>query len=80
MRAALVLLIGVIAASPVAAETRRLPATERSPAVKTLPLKGAGRANPCATYGPGFVQVEGTGSCVKLGGTLDVGVSTSIRR
>jgi hypothetical protein len=26
------------------------------------------KANPCAQYGPGFVQVEGTTTCIKVGG------------
>lgn len=28
----------------------------------------------CAEYGAGYVRVEGTGSCVRLGGAIDVGV------
>lgn len=28
------------------------------------------RANPCAAHGPGFQPVEGTGTCVKLGGSV----------
>jgi len=44
---------------------------------KTLPLKGASSANSCAAYGPGFVKVEGSGTCVKVGGAISVGVGTS---
>ncbi|MCA6098899.1 hypothetical protein [Bradyrhizobium australafricanum] len=40
---------------------------------KTLPLKSATRSNPCASYGPGFVKVEGSDTCVKLGGAVSVG-------
>lgn len=79
MRAPLVILAGLIAISPATAETPRRAPTE-APAVKTLPLKGAAGANPCAAYGPGFVKIEGTGSCVKIGGALDVGVAASTRR
>ena len=32
------------------------------------PLKG----NPCAAYGAGFVQVEGSSTCVKIGGSVRV--------
>ena len=39
---------------------------------KTLPLKGTARSNSCAEFGPGFVRVEGTGSCVKVGGGISV--------
>jgi hypothetical protein len=27
--------------------------------------------NPCAEYGPGFVQVAGTNTCVKVGATVE---------
>ena len=33
---------------------------------------GSGR-NPCSTFGPGFVQLEGSSTCVKLGGSISVG-------
>ncbi|MVT67024.1 hypothetical protein GPL21_18150 [Bradyrhizobium pachyrhizi] len=42
-------------------------------AAKTLPPKSATRSNPCASYGPGFVKVEGSDTCVKLGGAVSVG-------
>ena len=51
-----------------------LPATDQGG--KTLPLKGAGtRANACAAYGRGFVMVEATGSCVKIGGAISAGAT-----
>jgi hypothetical protein len=28
---------------------------------------------PCAEYGPGFVRVEGTNTCVKVGGSVEAG-------
>ncbi len=81
MRALLVIATGFLAISPAAAETARLPTSDRSPQTsKVLPLKGATGANACAAYGPGFVKVEGSGSCVKIGGTLDIGVAASSRR
>ena len=39
---------------------------------KTLPSKSVTRSNPCASYGPGFVKVEGSDTCVKLGGGISV--------
>ena len=30
------------------------------------------RGNPCAAYGAGFVRVEGTTTCVKVGATVGV--------
>jgi len=44
---------------------------------KTLPLKGASSANSCAAYGPGFARVEGSDTCVKVGGAISVGVGTT---
>jgi hypothetical protein len=44
---------------------------------KTLPLKGASSANSCAAYGPGFVKLEGSDTCVKVSGAISVGVGTS---
>jgi hypothetical protein len=45
---------------------------------KLLPLKGAAAANGCAGYGPGFVKVDGTGTCVKIGGAISVETGTSV--
>ena len=42
---------------------------KKSPKSATLhPIKG----NPCATYGAGFVKVEGSDTCVKIGGSVSV--------
>jgi hypothetical protein len=81
MRALLLILISLLATSATAAESLRLPAAEPRQAGKTLPLKGtagAARAGSCASYGPRFVMVEGTGTCVKIGGSISV--DTTIRR
>lgn len=43
---------------------------------KLLPLKGASSANSCAAYGAGFVKVEGSDTCVKIGGVISIGAST----
>jgi Porin subfamily len=44
---------------------------------KLLPMKGASAGNACAAYGPGFVKVEGTETCVKIGGAVSIGVGSS---
>jgi hypothetical protein len=44
---------------------------------KLLPLKRATSGNSCAAYGAGFMKVEGTGTCVKIGGAVSIGVGTS---
>jgi hypothetical protein len=37
---------------------------------KLLPLKSNGAGNPCAALGPGFAKVDGTDTCVKIGGSV----------
>ena len=44
---------------------------------RLLPLKGAGAGNSCAAYGPGFVKLDGTDTCVKIGGAVGIGVGSS---
>ncbi|UQD76900.1 hypothetical protein JEY40_21405 [Bradyrhizobium japonicum] len=81
MRAPLLILISLLATSAAAAEALRLPPAERPQAGKALPLKGTGgtaKAGSCASYGPRFVMVEGTGTCVKIGGSISV--ETTVRR
>jgi hypothetical protein len=42
---------------------------------KLLPVKGATSANSCAAFGAGFVKVEGTDTCAKIGGYVSSGAS-----
>jgi hypothetical protein len=81
MRATVLILIAFATTSAAAAESLRLPPTEPPQSGKTLPLKGASgaaKAGSCATYGPRFVMVDGTGTCVKIGGS--VSVDAAVRR
>jgi hypothetical protein len=48
-----------------------------APSDKLLPLKGASSGNSCVAFGPGFVKVEGSDSCVKVGGATSIGAGTS---
>ncbi len=48
-----------------------------APADKLLPLKGASGGNSCAAFGPGFVKVEASDSCVRIGGATSIGAGTS---
>lgn len=34
-------------------------------------------SNPCAAYGPGFVRVAGSSTCLKLGGYISVEVGAN---
>jgi hypothetical protein len=47
------------------------------PSGKLLPLKGATSGNSCAAYGAGFVKIEGSDTCIKIGGAVGVGAGTS---
>lgn len=78
MRGFLLLILVALLARPAAAEPPSKTAMDRTPPTKVLPLKGATSGNPCAAFGPGFVRIEGTGTCVKIGGAIDVGVGTSV--
>ncbi|MDA9421205.1 MULTISPECIES: hypothetical protein [Bradyrhizobium] len=74
-------LISFPATSVAAAEALRLPPAERPQAGKALPLKsatGKAGAGSCASYGARFVMVEGTGTCVKIGGSISI--DTTVRR
>jgi hypothetical protein len=44
---------------------------------KPKPVARPRAAASCAEYGAGYVRVEGTGSCVRLGGGISVGVGGS---
>ncbi|TYO67259.1 hypothetical protein FXV83_06480 [Bradyrhizobium hipponense] len=82
MRATILILICLATTSATAAESLRLPPPERPQAGKALPLKGASggrtRASACASYGPRFVMVEGTGTCVEIGGSIST--DAAVRR
>jgi len=41
------------------------------------PKAPAATANPCAQYGPGFVQVQGTTTCVRTNGYVRIDAGTS---
>ena len=68
----------LLPASSVLAQQPGLQKSEKAAASgKTLPLRGAASANSCAAYGPGFVKVEGSDTCVQVGGSISLGVGTS---
>ncbi|HEY1311378.1 MAG TPA: hypothetical protein VGF02_10550 [Pseudolabrys sp.] len=33
--------------------------------------------NPCAAYGPGFIQLRGSDTCIKIGGSVEAGGGAS---
>jgi hypothetical protein len=81
MRKSLLVLTAIaLTTSGAFAEQPRAQKPEKAvPPGKVLPLKGAGSANSCAEYGPGFVKVEGSNTCMKVGGAFSIGVGGGTR-
>ena len=76
----LVVAAAMLPASAAPAGSPGLPKSDASATSgKLLPLKGATSGNSCAAYGAGFVKVEGTGTCVKIGSSISVGASSRAR-
>jgi hypothetical protein len=77
MRNLLLALIAItLPASVAAAEQPGRQKLDLTPSRESqLPLKRD--AGSCAGYGPGFVKVQGTGTCVKIGGSVQVGAGVS---
>ena len=73
MRSFLVI-VAMLCVSPALAESTR-PLKLDTPATtdKAAPLKGKASSSACAAYGPGFVRIEGTDTCVQVGGSISVG-------
>ncbi len=80
MRNILLAIVAVtLPASTAAAEQPSRQKPDPTPArERLLPLKrDAGAGNSCAAYGPGFVKIDGTGTCVKVGGSIEIGAGGS---
>ena len=76
MRKFLLVMIA-LALPPVAAaaEPLRLQKTDKITPDKPVPLKRSGNA--CAEYGAGFVRIEGTNTCMKIGGAVSIGAGVA---
>jgi hypothetical protein len=73
----LAFLIAISLGSSAVAEPLRLDKAEKAAtSAKPLPAKRA--YNSCAAFGAGFAKVEGTDTCVKLGGAVSVGVGGAV--
>ena len=74
MRKFFLSIFALLSVSSALAESAR-PLKLDTPAVidKSAPLRGKASSNSCAAYGPGFVKVEGTDTCVRVGATISVG-------
>jgi hypothetical protein len=68
----------LLPASSATAEQFGLQKSDKSIAAgRQLPLKGARTDHSCAAYGAGFVRVDGTQTCVKIGGAVSIGAGGS---
>jgi hypothetical protein len=73
------ILLAIMVAMPLLSSASAEPSGGQKPdksgtSDRLLPVKRSGAANSCAAYGAGFVKVEGTETCVKIGGAVSIGV------
>jgi hypothetical protein len=79
MRKSLLVMIavGLPAVAAFAEQPRSQKPDKPATAGKLLPLKRSNSANACAEYGAGFVKIEGSNTCIKIGGAVSVGAGVS---
>ena len=75
----LAILAVVLSGSLALADPVGRPKPDYTTPVDRLPPVKSATAKRCAAYGPGFVQVEGTDSCMKVGGSTIVDVGGAAR-
>jgi hypothetical protein len=73
-----VIVVAMLPACVVAAEPSGAPKLDKATPPTRLPVKGANSGSSCAAYGPGFTKVEGTDTCVKVGGAVSIGVGGAV--
>ena len=72
------LVIAALSGASALAESFSANKREQSAAAGRSTAKRAGPNNPCSAFGPGFVKVDGSETCVKIGGAVSVGAGSSI--
>ena len=75
------IMIAVLSGSAVLADPANRTKLDYATPLDRLPPTKSAAGNPCAAFGPGFVKVEGSDTCVKVGGAVrvDVGGATGSR-
>jgi hypothetical protein len=68
----LAMIVAVASGSAVLADPANRTKLDFSTPLERLPPVKSTAGNPCAAFGPGFVKVQGTDTCVKVGGGVDV--------
>jgi hypothetical protein len=77
----LAIMVALLPLSAASAEQSGAQKSDKSAASdRLLPVKRSGVANSCAGYGAGFVKLEGTDTCVKIGGAVSIGVGGTSAR
>jgi hypothetical protein len=72
------MVIAALSVAPALAEPASPKQPDQSAAASMPTPKRAGPNNPCSVYGPGFIKVEGSETCLKIGGAVSVGAGGSI--
>jgi hypothetical protein len=75
----LAILIAVLSGPAVLAASAGRSKLDATTSADRLPPAKSPTGNPCAAYGAGFVKVEGTDTCMKIGGSLQVDVGGAAR-
>jgi len=70
----------LLIAAPACAQSTRPLKLDRATSAQSMPVKPPKYDSSCAAYGAGFVKVDGTNTCVKIGGSISVGAGGGIRR
>ncbi|MCA1453881.1 hypothetical protein I6F35_11720 [Bradyrhizobium sp. BRP22] len=78
MRKVLILIVALLPAIALAEQPKRPKSGKATASTKSLPMKRAGRPGACAEYGAGFVKIEGSDTCIKIGGAIDIGGGVAI--
>jgi len=65
----LLLILTAIPLQATAAEPSKAKKTSSTYVAKPKPPE----SNPCAAYGAGFVRVEGSSTCIRIGGGIGIG-------
>ena len=73
MKNACLTCVAQLIAAPAFAESSRPLKFDQPDRSKSLPVKERKYDSSCAAYGAGFVKIDGTGTCVKIGGSVSVG-------
>ena len=69
-------LIALLSGSAVLADPVNRPKSDYTTPSDRFPPAKSPAGNPCAAFGPGFVKVAGTDTCVKVGGAFSVDVNS----